>query len=234
MVSPVMKSLCTSAITVLAISISPPQRPSGVACSHPGEHLVRCALGRHDRTGSHGVDQNLIRRQLKRERLTQGDNPSLGHVVRQPAKIARPAAIRHPIRQVHDASSTDATHVGNRCTGAEPGGAKVNRHLPIPVGQVQLIERLFLVDRSHVDQHVEPPELIDGLADDALGRVRLREVRLQHNCATPERAYRVRGVLRLCPRRPVHQRHIRTRTSHFGRHHSADAFSAGDQGHTIA
>src|SRR5207248_4777395 len=33
MVSPVMKSLSISASTAFAISISPPQRPSGVACS---------------------------------------------------------------------------------------------------------------------------------------------------------------------------------------------------------
>ena len=110
-VSPVMKSLSSRASTALAISISPPQRPSGVASSTARDLFVARLRRREDRTWRDGVDENVVGGQLQRERFGERDHAGLGDVVRQVAVVARPAALRDPVTEVDDAAAALAAHV---------------------------------------------------------------------------------------------------------------------------
>ena len=73
-VSPVMKSLSSSASTAFAISISPPQRPSGVASSTAAHSSSSVSGGATIGPGAIALTRMLSRRELQRERFGQRDD----------------------------------------------------------------------------------------------------------------------------------------------------------------
>src|SRR5881296_3684612 len=61
------------------------------------ELLVGRAGRREDWAGRNRVDEDVVARELERERLGQRDHAALRHVVRQIAPVSRPAASRKPV-----------------------------------------------------------------------------------------------------------------------------------------
>ena len=224
-----MKSLSTSASTAFAISISPPQRPSGVARSTAAESAADVPGGATIGPGAIGIDEDLIRGQLERQRFRQRDHARLGDVVRQVARIPGSAAPRHPVREVDDSAAARASHVRDCRLRAEPGGAQVDRHLRVPVLERQIVDRLLAIDRRHVDENVEPPEFRDGLLDDAAARLGLLQIGLDDERAPGQRAKRRRPFPPLRCARRDRRRDVRALAGELGGDDRADSASAGDQ-----
>ena len=67
--------------------------------------VVGRARRRENRARRDGVDQDVVRRELQRERFGQRDRRRLRDVVRQIAVVARPSALRDPVAEVDDAAA---------------------------------------------------------------------------------------------------------------------------------
>src|SRR5436190_873815 len=72
------------------------------------------------------VDENLVGRQLEGERFGQRDDAGLGDVVRNIARIARPAAARNPVAEIDDVAAAGRSHVRRGGMRAEERAAKVD------------------------------------------------------------------------------------------------------------
>ena len=173
-VSPVMKSLSTSASTAFAISISPPQRPSGVACSTAADRLRRCPAARRW-ARRNGVDENLIARQFERQRLRQRDHAGFRHVVRQVSSIARPAAPRHPVGEVDNASAL-ARRICGIAACEQSQAARDRSTVAYPSPRASDRRSAFRDTPTPCSQDVEPSELRYGLFDHAAARIRLLQI----------------------------------------------------------
>ena len=68
---------------------------------------------REDRAGGDGVDEDVVLRQLERQRLGQPDDPVLRDVVGQVALVARTAAARDPVGEVDDPPAPRARMCGH-------------------------------------------------------------------------------------------------------------------------
>ncbi len=208
-----MKSLSISARTALAISISPPQRPSGVARSTAANSSSEVPSRRDDRPWRDRVDQDLVGGQLQRQRLGQRDDAGLGDVVGEEARIARPAAARHPVGEVDDAAAAQPAHVRNRGTRAQPGRRAGRRPSARPSRRRDVVDRRRHVERRHVDEDVEAAEARPPFRRrPARTRPGSRQVGLQHHGPAPQRPHGGRGLLRLRARavdRPARHRRRR-------------------------
>ena len=196
----------------MAISISPPQRPSGVARSTFANSSSVVSFGRDDRARRDGVDEDLIGRQLQRQRFGQRDDAGLRHVVRQVARIPRPAAARHPVREVDDAAAAQPPHVRHGRARAQPRRAQIHRHLLVPVVHVSSSNGRGRYIDAMLTRMSSRPERVDRLVDDPLAGVGLLQVGLEDQRAAAER----RAPRRPSPpprpaRRAVDQRHVGAR-----------------------
>ena len=99
------------------------------------------ARRRHDRPGRDGVHEDLVGGQLEGQRLGQRLDAGLGHVVGEEARIARPAAGRDPVGEVHDPAAARLAHVRHRRPAAQERGPQIDRQLAVPVVFVLVVER---------------------------------------------------------------------------------------------
>ena len=178
-VSPVMKSLS-----------SRPARPWRSRSRRPSAErrrvLDRFRLGvcrrrrRQDRSWRDRVHENIVRRELERQRLGQGDDAGLRHVVRKVAACSaagRFCAIQSlklmirppPCVRMCGAAACAQRNAARRSTlSAASQSAAVSSS-----------NGRFSVDGRHVDQNVEAPEFVRRALHERVGRGRLRQVGLE-------------------------------------------------------
>ena len=195
MVSPVTKSLSTRNATALAISSSPPQRPERRGPLHRRVLVGGGARRRHDRPRRDRVHEDLVGGQLERQCFGERLHAGLGHVVGEVARIARTAAGRDPVREVHDPSAAGAAHVRHGSAAAQERGPQVHRQLAVPVILVLFVERHMRVHRGHVHQDVEAAEGGSGFVDRRAALQRIAEVGVQRQGPAAARPHHRRGSL---------------------------------------
>ena len=139
--SPVMKSVSISATTALAISAPPPHRPSGVAFSTASNSASGRSGGARIGPGRDRVDEDLIGRQLERQRLGQADHRLLRHVVRQEALVAGAPAHREPVREVDDAAAAGGRMWGTAARAQRNADDEVDVEAGLQVVGRHLVER---------------------------------------------------------------------------------------------
>jgi hypothetical protein len=81
------------------------------------------------------------------------------------------------------------------------------------------------LERGHVDEDVEASELADGLVDDALSFVWLREVGLEHCGPTPQCPHGGARLLGFGQRLAIDERDVSAVSSQLGRDHGAYALA---------
>ena len=138
MVSPVMKSLSSSARTPFSVSISPPHRPSGVACSTARIFIVaRVPGGARIGSGRDRVDQDIVASASSSASASvSAITLGLRHVVWQIALVARSSALRDPVAEVHDAAAALPAHVRHGRVRAEKRGAQIDVDRRVPLAAV--------------------------------------------------------------------------------------------------
>ena len=173
-VSPVMKSLSSSATTAFAISISPPHRPSGVASFDRFRLLLVVPGGATIGPGAMALTRMWSARQLQRERFGQRDDcrPSPRSTAEVPGTAGgRSSPIQSlkltmrppPRRRMCGTAACAHRNAARRSTLSTASQSAVG----------QLVERLAHVNRRHVDQDVEAAEPFDDRRDQFAARLRL-------------------------------------------------------------
>jgi hypothetical protein len=105
---------------------------------------------------------------------------------------------------------------------------QIDLERPVPVLDLQVIERLGLVNGRHVHEHVQPSERRRGGVDHATAGDRVREVRLHDERAPAERADCRGGRIGFSARSIEDQRNVSAARRQRQRDVGADALSAGD------
>ena len=85
------------------------------------------------------------------------------------------------------------------------------------------------VDGRHVNQHVEPSQCRRGFVNEPRAFAAARQVRLQHDRATPERAHGLCSLLSFGLGTLIGQRHVEPAAGQDQGNDGADAFGAGYQ-----
>ena len=99
----------------------------------------------------------------------------------------------------------------------------------VPVGDGQLVEGLRPIDRRHVHEHIQPAEGVNGPVNDALARVGIAKVALEHECTAAEPANGGGGLLGLGARLPIDERDVGSGAGQLRRDDGSDAFAARDE-----
>ena len=228
-VSPVTKSLATKNATTLAISASPPQRPSGVDFSTAACSSAVVPGGATIGPGAIGVHEDLVGGQFERQRLGQRLHARLGDVVGEEARIARPAAGRDPVREVHDPPAARLAHVRHRRPAAQERRPQVHRQLAIPVVFVLVLERHLLVERGHVHQDVEPAHRRRGFVDCRPALQGIAEVGVERVGLAAAGPHHRRGALGRVGRHAIGERHVGAAFGQHRGHGIAHPRAAGDE-----
>ena len=203
-----MKSDSTRAITVLAISSGPPQRPTGVARSTASSSSLARTFRRQNRTGRDGVDENAVASELERERLAKRFHARLRDVIRRVALVARPCAGRDPIRKVDHPSAAAAAEQRDRGLRADERPAKIHGELAVPRRGIELVERNRHIHRRHVDQDVEAAELPVDRAHQLAARGGIGDIGLQDGRAPATLPHPARDRLGRIARLTVRERDV--------------------------
>src|SRR5262249_23505602 len=149
------------------------------------------------------VDENLVARQLERERFGQRDRAGFRDVVRNISQVARASAPRNPVAEVDDAAAAVRAHVRHGRVRAQKRGAKVDVDHVVPGGRRELVETTPDVHGRHVDENVEPPELLRGGVHQRGARGRIGEVGLYDGGAPAVASNDRRGLLGFLTRTAV-------------------------------
>ena len=231
-VSPVMKSLSSSASTAFAISISPPQRPSGVASSTAFSSSSVVPGGARIGPGAIALTRMLSAASSSASASVSAMTPGLRDVVRQVAVIARPAALRDPVAEVDDAAAAlRAACAARPRARRETPRADRRRRRAFQSAAVSVVERLLRVDRRHVDRGCRGGRRRRRpTATSARARVGLREIGLNAARAPPGRAHASAASLGLGLRARVAERDVdAARRAARAATTTTDALAAGDQ-----
>ena len=191
--------------------------------------FVSRTFGRHVRSRSDGVHQDLIGCQLEGQALGERDNSGFRDVVRQKSCVSRPATSRRPIREVDDAATSQTTHVGRGRARTQERGSEVSFERRVPVSDRQLIERFRSIHRRHVDEDIQTAERVHGSIDNPFARVRLAKVTLNNECPAGQAADRDGVAHGFTARVAIDEGNVGSSSRQFGGNNGPDPFPTRDQ-----
>src|SRR5215469_4957941 len=141
---------------------------------------------RQNRTRRDRVDENIVGRQLERERFRQCHHARFRDVVRKETFIARPSAAREPVAERNDAAASLLPHVRHGRDRAEKRRAQVDVDRLLPCGEIKLVERCGLIHGRHGDKDVKATKRLGGLRHRLRALTWVTEVGLQRDSPTTE------------------------------------------------